>query len=520
MAVVPVEIPKGSNRWLIRIRWQFSPGKRWRKTKLIGAGDKAKDAAFERARLLNEAWTKFGADAVKLVEPDLPERPKPITIAEYAPTFLARMRCSGLKRSTLAMYQSNLKHHILPELGKADLAAINYKCVADFLSAKASATYSTGRYRVERPPYKRNFSKSRPVPKHHDYPEALDRHYSRDSIRIMVMTLRALMGEATKDQIVPVNPITGMSRFYRRRRKDREVRRSDVFTAEELHAIEDHLAEGCPEYFELSLAMSREGIRIGEAMALTVHDIDWQRGTILINKNVPAGIGRLEDSTKTEPSDREIEFWSEDFKACPGDNAKTTPAGVDCKRKASARVFVLRALWSHDQLFQIRESLEPCPEVGRSQTEVASLTASLLGESPDRRRRGHCIGLETPWTRKPRRDPGNLHALLTEEPAAHRNGFGSPKGNYEATERGLKVSAQSEKTVSYCIYWSQRPDLNRRPTDYESVALPTELRWLDVVKERLARRRAGIKSSSNRLVGLLVFPGKHILASARFPQFP
>ena len=73
MAVVPVEIPKGSNRWLIRIRWQFSPGKRWRKTKLIGIGDKAKDAAFERARVLNEAWTKFGPDAVKLVEPDLPE---------------------------------------------------------------------------------------------------------------------------------------------------------------------------------------------------------------------------------------------------------------------------------------------------------------------------------------------------------------------------------------------------------------------------------------------------------------
>jgi hypothetical protein len=112
MAVVPVEIPKGSNRWLIRIRWQFSPGKRWRKTKLIGIGDKAKDAAFERVRVLNEAWTKFGADAVKLVEPDLPEKPKPITIAEYAPTFLSRMQSSGLKRSTLAMLrkQSQAPH--------------------------------------------------------------------------------------------------------------------------------------------------------------------------------------------------------------------------------------------------------------------------------------------------------------------------------------------------------------------------------------------------------------------------
>jgi integrase len=45
--------------------------------------------------------------------------------------------------------------------------------------------------------------------------------------------------------------------------------------------------------------MSRKGMRIGEAMALTDHYIDWERGVILINKNVPAGIGHLEDSTKT-----------------------------------------------------------------------------------------------------------------------------------------------------------------------------------------------------------------------------
>ena len=312
MGVVPAEIPKGSKRWWIRIRWQFSPGKRWRKTRLIGVGDKAKDAAFERARVLNEAWARFGSDAVKLVEPELPDRPKSITIAEYAPKFLARMKSSGLKRSTLAMYESNLKHHILPGLGAVELAEINYKTVADFLSSKAAATYSTGRYRVERPPYKRRFRKPRPVTKH--YEEAVEKPYSRDSIRIMVMTLRALMGEATKDQIVPLNPITGLSRFYKKRRKDREVRRSDVYSAEELHSTEDRLAERYPEYYEFSLAMSREGMRIGEAMALTIHDIDWNRGVILINKNVPSGIGLLEDSTKTEPSDREIEFWSSDFR--------------------------------------------------------------------------------------------------------------------------------------------------------------------------------------------------------------
>ena len=35
-----------------------------------------------------------------------------------------------------------------------------------------------------------------------------------------------------------------------------------------------------------------------------------------------------------------------------------------------------------------------------------------------------------------------------------------------------------KKAVSLLFCWSQRGDLNSGPTDYESVALPTELRWL------------------------------------------
>jgi integrase len=60
--------------------------------------------------------------------------------------------------------------------------------------------------------------------------------------------------------------------------------------------------------------MSREGMRIGEAMALTVHDIDWERKTIIINKSLPAGMAEVEDSAKTDASDRELEFWSTDLR--------------------------------------------------------------------------------------------------------------------------------------------------------------------------------------------------------------
>jgi integrase len=130
----------------------------------------------------------------------------------------------------------------------------------------------------------------------------------------MAMTMRALMSEAVKDQIVQTNPVVGLSRFYRKKRKNREVNRSGVYTADELHRIEDQLAARNPEYYEFSLAMSREGMRIGETMALTVHDIDWSRGTIIIDKNLPAGMLEVEDSAKTDSSDREIEFWSTDLR--------------------------------------------------------------------------------------------------------------------------------------------------------------------------------------------------------------
>ena len=34
------------------------------------------------------------------------------------------------------------------------------------------------------------------------------------------------------------------------------------------------------------------------------------------------------------------------------------------------------------------------------------------------------------------------------------------------------------RAAGYGKYWSHPPESNRRPTDYESVALPTELGWL------------------------------------------
>jgi integrase len=306
MGVKPVEIPEGSGRWYVRIRWQIAADKRFRKTKLVGAGEKGKDAAFYKAHVLNEAWTKFGAEAIKLIGPEMPgapEKPEELeapTVNEYGPKFLQRMRSAGLKRSTCTCYETNLRVHIYPALGQLSIDELNYRAIADFLASKADATYSTARFRAK----EKNGKKKK-------LPPGRQHRYSRDTIRIMAMTLRAMMAEAVKDGIVPVNPVTGLSRFYRKKKSDRIVKRSDVFqTIEELHRCEDKMAERFPEYYEFTLCMSREGMRIGEVTALTVDDIDLNSGTFNINKNVPSGTGELEDSAKTDSGEREDEFWS------------------------------------------------------------------------------------------------------------------------------------------------------------------------------------------------------------------
>jgi len=306
MGVIPVEIPEGSDKWYIRIRWGVTGGKGFRKTKLIGAGEKGKESAFYKAHVLNEAWTKFGAEAIKLIGPEMPgvpekpEEPKAPTVNEYGPKFLQRMRSAGLKRSTCTCYETNLRVHISPALGQLGIDELNYKAIADFLAGKADSTYSTARFRSKD---KKDEKKKLPPGRQH--------RYSRDTIRIMAMTLRAMMAEAVKDGIVPVNPVTGLSRFYRKKKSDRIVKRSDVFqTIEELHRCEDKMSERFPEYYEFTLCMSREGMRIGEAVALTLEDIDLNSGTFNINKNVPSGTGELEDSAKTDSGEREDEFWS------------------------------------------------------------------------------------------------------------------------------------------------------------------------------------------------------------------
>jgi len=222
------------------------------------------------------------------------------TVRHYAATWVEMLKKTDHKLSTWKMYDSNVRVHIIPALGKFLITELGYSKIKDFLVSKTLASYDTGRFRA--------------ADNAEMYKTSAKRKYSRDSIRIMAMTLRAMMAEAVRDGIVSANPVQGLSKFYRKRKKDREIKRADIYTAEELYKIEDVLKSKRGTYgeaYEFALLMSRTGMRIGEARAVQEADIDFNDGTIEICGNIPSGHNEFENSGKTEHSERTVDMSPE-----------------------------------------------------------------------------------------------------------------------------------------------------------------------------------------------------------------
>ena len=63
--------------------------------------------------------------------------------------------------------------------------------------------------------------------------------YSKDSIRLMVSTLRAMLDEAVKEDLIQANPVQRMGKLYGSTPKLRED--PDPFSLDELHAVEKNM---------------------------------------------------------------------------------------------------------------------------------------------------------------------------------------------------------------------------------------------------------------------------------------
>ncbi|HSW40828.1 MAG TPA: tyrosine-type recombinase/integrase [Acidobacteriota bacterium] len=202
------------------------------------------------------------------------------TVATYAEKWLEEIGESGLRKASIASYESNIRQHIQPYFDNLPLIDITYSRVKEFVTDKSKATYTRSRKEGAR-----QYS------------------YSKDAIRLMIATFRAMLEEAVREEIIKVNPVHGLGRLFSSAKKLRED--PLPFSLEELHRVEEIAGEWLP----FLMFQARTGVRVGEAIALQWCDLDLRNGRAHIRRNMP--INRQVGPPKSESSKRTVDLSPE-----------------------------------------------------------------------------------------------------------------------------------------------------------------------------------------------------------------
>ena len=214
------------------------------------------------------------ADAIKesqqrtrpLVDPN-------VTVEGYGAHWLA-MRAPDLKPRTVQSYRDVLRLHVLPTLGEKKVRRLVKGDIKALLVAKRGDGYS------------------------------------RDSVRIIHATLRAMLAEAVEDGLLTANPA---DKIHRRLRLVASAKaRSEQVKAMTEEQLGTFLREArtllTPDLGGLFVLLAETGLRIGEALALKPEDFDWNRPEVRIERALSqrghldtpkAGYGRTVDLSRS-----------------------------------------------------------------------------------------------------------------------------------------------------------------------------------------------------------------------------
>ena len=186
----------------------------------------------------------------------LSDQPPP-TFEEYAADWMKQYAKVECKQNTWESYERNLRLYILPTFGTLRLPDITRTRVKEFLAERV----------------------------------AQERH-SRNTIRLMIAPLRAILNHAIEDDLIERNPALRIGRFYR---VHFEARKPTALTPDESQRLLDAARKLDPEYYPLLLCALRAGLRQGELLGLKWGDLQFgesdidQNRYILVQRNLQAG---------------------------------------------------------------------------------------------------------------------------------------------------------------------------------------------------------------------------------------
>ena len=308
---------------------------------------------------------------------------------------------------------------------------------------------------------------------------------SQRSIDLALGTLRRILAHAHLQELIPSNPVdTWRSGRGRTTAKaGQPLDRRAVLSREEVNSLLEAARRPDPEsswlrsYYPLVLFLADTGCRIGKALALRWSDVDLRAGTALIERSVDH-LGRV-GPTKTrrsrwiELSSRLRGVLSEARPQVYGDASFVFPGrdgGVLLSGNFRRRAFRKLVKLALDR------------EVGVTPHSLRHTWASLHMAN----------GTPLKWIQE---QGGWASAKMLLDVYGHflpgeNRGFANVVSGEDDVSKRLYTSPTQEPDQKAQMRvgpkspilkdnrWSRRPDSNRRPANYESAALPAELRRL------------------------------------------
>jgi integrase len=257
-----VKIRKRGGKWYVFVNHHGR-----RKAKCVGT---SRELA-EQVRRQVEAKLMLG-DLNFLAEPS------ELTFEQYAQRWLKQYGEVELKPSTLDCYAQFLRLYVLPRFGQVRVTAIERSQVKDFLAEWAAKG-----------------------------------QLSRNTLRLILCTVRVILNHAVEDGIIDHNPAEKLGRFTK---TDKPKHQAEAMTRGEAEAFLAAAVDICPEYHPLFLMALRAGLRKGELIAVKWGDIqfgtsdDDRNRYILVQRNFVRGKFTTPKSKKSRRVDLSRELRS------------------------------------------------------------------------------------------------------------------------------------------------------------------------------------------------------------------
>ena len=216
-----VKIRKRSGKWYVFVNYHGR-----RKAKCVGT---SRELA-EQVRRQIEAKLTLG-DLGFLAEPS------GLTFEQYARTWLKQYAEVELKSSTIDCYKQFLRLYVLPRFGQFHVTTIQRSQVKEFLgelSAKGEL--------------------------------------SRNTLRLILCTLRVILNHAVEDGVIEHNPAEKLGRFTK---TEKPKHQAEAMTRSEAQDFLASALELCPDVYPLFLMALRSGLRKGELIAIQWGDIQF-----------------------------------------------------------------------------------------------------------------------------------------------------------------------------------------------------------------------------------------------------